>query len=99
MQNVNLLAKNQSEGFVFYKATNQTYQRTTSPIVAFKLGEKGYWPIDSLATPCELNHPQVNNEILESAEMGSMFGWHTPGAKLAIDFVDSLIRDEESVSS
>ena len=85
-------------GFVFYKATNPRYQRTTSPIVAFKPGEKGYWPINTALTPSQLNHEGVTEDILNAAEIGSMFGWECLGAKPALDYAKAITSESETPS-
>lgn len=58
---------------------------TDAPVVAVKFGERGYYPIYTKLTAEELNasRAQYTPEELESAVIGSMFGWTVPGARAA----------------
>lgn len=57
-----------------------------APIVAITIGESGYSPIHSTQTPEELNGPSVTADIIQSAIMGSMFGWNAPAARAALNW-------------
>ena len=79
----------------FFK-TKAIYQLTDAPIVAFIFGETGYYAITVNAKIEDLNLPGVTEQILESAEFGSMFGWDKEPAKLASDFAKTVL---EQISS
>ena len=51
------------------------------PVVFVKVGETGYW---------EASDPdQIPEYVAESALAASMFGWNTPAAQPALDYVQS----------
>lgn len=70
----------------FYRKRPDYITQTDAPVICYKLGETGFWPIYTKKDVTDLNWDGVTEEILESAEIGSMFGWDVPGAKLAKDF-------------
>ena len=54
---------------------------TNAPLVAFKRGESGYYPINSNASAVELNERRgVTKAQVSAMYMGSLFGWDVPGA-------------------
>lgn len=58
------------------------------PIIAITSGEHGYNPIYTPLTAAALNERTgATPDVVESALEASMFGWHTPAAKLALAFV------------
>lgn len=64
---------------------------TEAPVIAFKKGENGYYPVFTDFTAAELNAgqtPQVTKAQAEAMYMGSLFGWDVPAA-------DPLNYDEE----
>lgn len=74
---------------VFFKRPGKWDSRAIAlgaNLVALKVGKVGYFPIFSQASPDELNDEGVTPEIIESAEIGSIFGWDVPGARLAVEF-------------
>jgi hypothetical protein len=60
-------------------------------LIAMTVGERGYATIRTRLAPIELNPEGTTDEILESAIAGSMFGWETKAARLALTF-DSARR-------
>lgn len=69
--------------------------QTTAPVVAVKLGESGFYPIYTAATPEDLNDGAVAKDIVMSAVTGSMFGWDVPGAKKAVDYFKAMEAAED----
>lgn len=54
---------------------------TDAPVIAFKRGEKGYYPVMTPATAAELNaNKGTTLAQVEAMHMGSLFGWDVPGA-------------------
>ncbi len=52
-----------------------------APILAIKRGESGFYPIVTRLSAKELNAPlNVTAAQIEAMFVGSMFGWHVPGA-------------------
>jgi hypothetical protein len=60
-------------------------------LIAIIVGERGHNEIRTRRAPVELNPEGTTGEILESAIAGSMFGWETKAARLAVAF-DSARR-------
>jgi hypothetical protein len=68
---------------------------TTSPsdrrqVIAIRRFEHGFYPLMREATEAEakskaesLNERGATPEMIEAYLVGSMFGWHVPGARLA----------------
>jgi hypothetical protein len=54
--------------------------QTTAPVIGLKLGERGFYPIHTPLDVEYLNGEAVSPEVIESAVIGSMFGWDVPGA-------------------
>lgn len=78
----------------FYKAKSNYQLQTSAKIVAFVYGEIGYWPVPivgSDVTAKSLNYDDMTDDILESAEAGSMFGWDLPLAKLAKEYAEKKL--------
>lgn len=65
-------------------------------VIAFRYQETGYWPIETTLDADALNDSDMTDEILLSAEMGSMFGWHVNGAKLAKAYAENKIASAAS---
>ena len=63
--------------------------QTDAPVIAVKLNELGFYPIYTQASPADLNGAEVAPEIVESAIIGSMFGWNVLGAQAARAFMES----------
>lgn len=61
----------------------------TAPLFAVKAFERGYYPITVGCTAKDLNK-EIPDNVLESAQMASCFGWHTPAAKDAVKYVQEL---------
>lgn len=59
---------------------------TDATVVAVCYGEAGFYPIYTRMAVDELNPEDVTPEIVESAVIGSMFGWNVPGAALAVAY-------------
>ena len=59
---------------------------TKAPLIAIKFYESGYFPIYSNASADDLNGGPIDPEVIQSAVIGSMFGWDVPGAKTAHDY-------------
>jgi len=78
-------------GFKFYRARPEYVIQTDAPVVCYVVGETGFYPIRTNAKPDDLNWDGTTDEILESAEAGSMFGWDAPSAALALDFAKECI--------
>jgi len=57
-----------------------------APVIAIKIGQRGYYPITGEFNADELNSPDVTQQIIESAVAGSMFGWDCPAAALALKY-------------
>lgn len=55
-------------------------------LIAMTVGERRYATIRTKLAPVELNPEGTTDEILESALAGSMFGWDTKAARLAVTF-------------
>ncbi len=52
-----------------------------SPVIAIKRGESGYYPIFTTLSADELNKQAgVTEAQREAMHLGSMVGWHAPGA-------------------
>lgn len=51
-----------------------------APIIAIRYMERGFFPVYTRLKPEDLNTLDVNDEVIEAAIVGSMFGWHVPGA-------------------
>ena len=66
--------------------------QTDAPVIAFVYQETGFWPIATSLTAIDLNPVDMTDEVLESAEIASMSGWHVPGAKLAKDFAEEKLK-------
>ena len=80
----------------FYEKTPDHLKHSTdAQLVAYQYPEQGWWPIYTGLDPSELNHPDATPEIIESASIGSMFGFDVPGAKLASDFATKV--EEQNV--
>ncbi len=60
-----------------------------APRYAVKAYERGFYPIHSARSASELNAPDMSPEVLESAQAASMFGWHVPAARAAVDYVQA----------
>jgi hypothetical protein len=75
---------------VIYANPSQAHVETNAPVIAIKFLESGYFPIYTSATPKELNGPNVTDQIIESAVIGSMFGWQVPGSSLAVEYFTGL---------
>ena len=76
----------------FYKDKPPYIVQTDAPVIAFVFEETGFWPIATSLTASDLNPAGMTLEILESAEMGSICGWHVPGAKLAKEFAEEKLK-------
>jgi len=59
-------------------------------LFAVREGERGYYSIATVETAASLNPPQIPPEVLESALMGSLFGWDAPCALTALLYSISL---------
>lgn len=59
-------------------------------LFAVREGERGYYSILSVETAASLNPPAIPPEVLESALMGSLFGWDAPCALTALLYSISL---------
>ncbi len=51
----------------------------TAPVFAVKAWERGYYPIHTPLSAKELNK-DIPDNVLEAALLGSVCGWHVPGA-------------------
>lgn len=82
---------------VFFVAASQAcvHHNTDAPVIAIKAFERGYYPVYTKAQPDDLNHHKFSSEELEAAIIGSMFGWHVPGARQAIDAIE---REEKNIT-
>ena len=61
------------------------YMTTVSwPVIFIKVGHEGFWE----ATEAE----DLPDEVIESAIVGSMFGWDCPGARLAVEYANEILR-------
>jgi len=67
---------------------------TDAPVIAIKPFERGYYPIYTSATADDLNRGKYTPEVLESALSASMFGWNTPAARAAVDYIQSIEKTE-----
>ena len=80
---------------IFFCTPHEAGADTQAPVVAIKVGEMGYFPLERAnAEPAELNPPGTTPEIIQSAIAGSIFGWHVPAAQLAVDFANALARQQ-----
>ncbi|MDI1298605.1 hypothetical protein [Methylotenera sp.] len=86
----------------FYKSKSVYQLQTETKIVAFVYGEMGYWPVPIVGrdiTVSSLNYADMTDEILESAEVGSMFGWDLPLAQLAKDYAERRLAESQNKES
>ncbi len=60
-----------------------------SQVVAITLHEPGYTPIYTKSNADILNGFSIPKDVIESAVIGSMFGWGSPGARKAIQFMET----------
>jgi hypothetical protein len=58
-------------------------------VIAVELGVPGYFPVHTGMTADDLNGFALSGDVARSAVMGSMFGWHVPGARAAVDFFEA----------
>lgn len=79
---------------VFYFNTKGSCVEHTcnAPVFAVKSFERGYWPIQTPATAEQLNG-DIPAKVLESAEIGSHFGWDCPGAKDAVEYIQQIEKE------
>ena len=74
--------------FVSFERAFLTHRATSdfpgAKCVAVETGVEGFFPI--YANTEADNNPTIPDDVLDSAVAASMFGWHTPAAKLALDF-------------
>lgn len=85
----------------FYKDKSDYQVQTSAEIVAFVYGENGYWPIPIIApdvTAKSLNYDDMTDEVLESAEAGSMFGWDLPLARIAKSYAEKRIAEDKQAN-
>lgn len=75
-----------SVNFIFYLPTSCAMHNTTAPVIAVELFMSGYYPIFTSATPDQLNHGALPEDVADAALAGSMFGWDTPAAQAAMTF-------------
>lgn len=76
----------------FYKDKPPYIVQTDAPVIAFVYQETGFWPIRTSLTANDLNPVDMTEEVIESAEIGSMSGWHVPGARLAKEFAEEKLK-------
>lgn len=57
-----------------------TILNTTGEPIAIKRGEIGYWPMTGYDPDIFNKYHGVTPAQVMAMEMGSMFGWHVPGA-------------------
>ena len=75
------LAKLPEVAYVKNTGAGRICYDTEAPVIAVKRGEYGYHPIHTTATADELNERRgVTPAMREAMLVGSMFGWHVPGA-------------------
>lgn len=68
---------------IFIPADQVPQSGIATPLIAVKFLESGFYPVYTRSTAECLNGSDVTPEIMESAIIGSMFGWDVPGAKEA----------------
>lgn len=61
---------------VIFLEPDDRFHRGTAKLVAVKVGETGYYPVETKATAEELNHTPMTEEERQAAITASMFGWH-----------------------
>ena len=83
---------------VFFVTAEQAHveHNTDAPVVVITPFAEGFHPIYTRETIDQLNDTKCSPEILAAAVVGVRFGWHVPGAKPALDFVEQSQRDEEA---
>jgi hypothetical protein len=73
---------------IFYATAERAHanHQTDAPVVAIKLNESGFYPIYTYATAAQLNEVfGWTDDVIDAAIAGSMFGWHVPAAKKAVE--------------
>lgn len=87
-----------NKGVLFFAKAEAAFVKhlTDAPVVAVSVGERGFYPIYTSAKPADLNDPSVTEEEVTSAIAGSMFGWRTPIARLALDRAEAIISAKEA---
>ena len=74
--------------FMTAKAACVDHQ-TDAPLVCVTAYASGFVPIYSRANPARLNADDMTQEVIESALYGSAFGWDTPAATLARQYIET----------
>ncbi len=65
-----------------------------SPVIAVKRGESGYYPIFTTLSADQLNAQSgVSTAQREAMHLGSMVGWHAPGAHPSVH--EQLVREHQ----
>jgi hypothetical protein len=75
-----------TKNMIFAPAHMAAHTGTDAPIIAVKLGERGFWPIYHPSHE-ELNERPASESVLRSAVQASMFGWDAPCAREALDWL------------
>ncbi len=82
--------------FIDSKSHPVLKEHTTAPLIAVKMGEKGYWPVRTFVTAAQLNREEVPADVIESAVSASLFGWDCPAAAKAIAWMKAHDKLEVS---
>lgn len=77
----------------YYETKGSIVEHTTdAPVFAVKGFERGFYPIYTSASAETLNRGKYSPEVLQSAKEASVFGWHTPAAQAAREYVEAQER-------